>query len=118
MRVWSPGGGGGAGGAGGGEYVGRVQQQWAWMVPLFLVRDAADDVLFVLEGPAALCAGASLKRAQFKILSADSLREEGQIEHRWSRELINHTTTLQLPRRAVQPRHKALLLAAAFLLVS
>lgn len=34
-----------------GDYIGRIQQQWTFMVPFFLVRDVNDDVKFVIEGP-------------------------------------------------------------------
>ncbi|XP_068626520.1 uncharacterized protein [Battus philenor] len=98
-----------------GNYVGRVHQQWTWMVPFYLVRDANDNVLFVIEGPATLTRSALLL-SEFKILSGDSLREVGKISHGWDRELVNFTTTLVFPETAVQPKHKALLLAATFLL--
>lgn len=50
-----------------GNYIGRVQQRWTLMVPFFLVRDANDDVLFVVEGPATFTRG-SLRLAEFKVL--------------------------------------------------
>lgn len=50
-------------------------------------------------------------------MSGDSLREVGKISHGWDRELVNFTTTLVFPETAVQPKHKALLLAATFLMV-
>ncbi|CAH0405191.1 unnamed protein product [Chilo suppressalis] len=37
-----------------GDYVGRIQQQWTWMVPFFLVREAGEEVIFVIEGPSAV----------------------------------------------------------------
>ncbi|XP_075976346.1 phospholipid scramblase 2 [Anticarsia gemmatalis] len=98
-----------------GDYVGRIQQQCTWVVPFFLVRDANDQVLFVIEGPAALKRSA-LILSEFKIMTGDSLRVVGKIAHGWDRELVSFTTTLQMPDTAVQPKHKALLLAAAFLL--
>ncbi|CAK1602369.1 unnamed protein product [Parnassius mnemosyne] len=98
-----------------GNYVGRVHQQWTWMVPFYLVRDANDDVLFVIEGPATIKRSA-LILSEFKIMSGDSLREVGKISHGWHRELVNFATILKFPDGAVQPKHKALLLAATFLL--
>ncbi|XP_026486588.2 uncharacterized protein LOC113393760 [Vanessa tameamea] len=98
-----------------GDYIGRIQQQWTWMVPFFLVRDAADDVLYVVEGPAVLKKSA-LQLSKFKILSGDSLREVGTISHGWDRELVAFTTNIIYPTDTAQPKHKALLLAAAFLL--
>ncbi|CAH2050798.1 unnamed protein product, partial [Iphiclides podalirius] len=98
-----------------GNYVGRVHQQWTWMVPFYLVRDANDEVLFVIEGPASLKRSA-LILSEFKIMSGDSLREMGKISHGWDRELVNFATTLKFPDTAVQPKHKALLLAATFLM--
>lgn len=50
-------------------------------------------------------------------MSGDSLRMVGRINHGWDRELVNFVTTITFPDHAVQPKHKALLLAAAFLLV-
>ncbi|XP_052757765.1 uncharacterized protein LOC113522408 [Galleria mellonella] len=97
-----------------GDYVGRVQQQCSWM-PLYKVRDIHDDVLFVIEGPAALTRSA-LMLTEFKIMSADSLREVGKIAHGWDRALNSFVTTLQIPNTTVQPKHKALLLGAIFLL--
>lgn len=98
-----------------GDYVGRVQQQCTWMVPFFLVRDANEQVLFVVEGPAVLQRSALLI-SEFKIMTGDSLRVVGKIAHGWDRELNSFTTTVQVPAPAVQPKHKALILAAAFLL--
>ncbi|XP_047018924.1 uncharacterized protein LOC124629539 [Helicoverpa zea] len=98
-----------------GDYVGRVQQQCTWMVPFYLVRDVNEQVLFVVEGPAVLQRSALLL-SEFKIMTGDSLREVGRIAHGWDRDLNSFTTTLQIPTTAVQPKHKALLLAAAFLL--
>lgn len=49
-----------------GDYVGRVQQQCTWMVPFFLIRDANDQVLFVVEGPAVMQRSALLL-AEFKV---------------------------------------------------
>ncbi|CAH0727563.1 unnamed protein product, partial [Brenthis ino] len=98
-----------------GNYIGRIQQRWTLMVPFFLVRDASDDVLFVVEGPATFTRG-SLRLAEFKVLSGDSLREVGSISHGWDRELVSFTTNINYPNVVVQPKHKALILAAAFLL--
>uniref|UniRef100_A0A2A4JGQ3 Phospholipid scramblase n=1 Tax=Heliothis virescens TaxID=7102 RepID=A0A2A4JGQ3_HELVI len=98
-----------------GDYVGRVQQQCTWMVPFYLVRDVNDQVLFVVEGPAVLQRSALLL-SEFKIMTGDSLREVGKIAHGWDRDLNSFATTLKIPTTAVQPKHKALLLAAAFLL--
>ncbi|XP_030022135.1 phospholipid scramblase 2 isoform X2 [Manduca sexta] len=98
-----------------GDYIGRVQQRWTWMVPLYLVRDANDMVLFVIEGPAVLQRSA-LMLSEFRIMTGDSLREVGRIAHGWDRDLVSFVTTLQIPDAAVQPKHKALLLAATFLL--
>lgn len=50
-------------------------------------------------------------------MSGDSLREVGRITHAWDTALVSFTTTLNMPNIAVQPKHKALLLAAGFLLV-
>lgn len=52
-----------------------------------------------------------------QIMTGDSLREVGKIAHGWDRDLVSFTTTLTIPNTAVQPRHKALLLAASFLMV-
>ncbi|KAJ8735811.1 hypothetical protein PYW07_007431 [Mythimna separata] len=98
-----------------GDYVGRVQQQCTWLVPFYLVRDANDDVLFVVEGPEALLRSALLI-SEFKIMTSDSLRVVGKIAHGWDRELNSFITKIQMPAPAVQPKHKALILAAAFLL--
>lgn len=49
-----------------GDYVGRVQQRCTWMVPVFHVRDAAEQVLFIIEGPAVLQRSA-LMLAEFKV---------------------------------------------------
>ncbi|CAH0766177.1 unnamed protein product [Diatraea saccharalis] len=99
-----------------GDYVGRVQQQWTWMVPFFLVRGATDEILYTIEGPSSVRRSALLI-SEFKILTKDALRELGTISHGWDRELNSFTTTVCYPDIAVQPKHKALLLAAAFLLV-
>ncbi|RVE40755.1 hypothetical protein evm_014596, partial [Chilo suppressalis] len=98
-----------------GDYVGRIQQQWTWMVPFFLVREAGEEVIFVIEGPSAVKRSALLL-SEFKILTKDALREVGKIAHGWDREVNSFTTTLTFPDSAAQPKHKALLLAAAFLL--
>ncbi|XP_061708216.1 uncharacterized protein LOC133518570 [Cydia pomonella] len=98
-----------------GDYIGRVQQQCTWVVPFYLVRDANDQVIFAVEGPAVMKRSA-LMLSEFKIMTGDSLREVGKIAHGWDRELVSFTTTLSIPHNAVQPRHKALLLAASFLL--
>ncbi|XP_026738939.1 phospholipid scramblase 2 [Trichoplusia ni] len=98
-----------------GDYVGRVQQQCTWIVPFFHVKDANDQVLFAIEGPAVLKKSALLL-SEFKIMTCDSLREVGRIEHGWDRNLNSFVTTLSIPSSAVQPKHKALLLSAAFLL--
>ncbi|KAI8438879.1 hypothetical protein MSG28_011216 [Choristoneura fumiferana] len=93
----------------------RLQQQCTWMVPFYLVRDANDQVLFAIEGPAVMKRSA-LMLSEFKIMTGDSLREVGKIAHGWDRDLVSFTTTLTIPNTAVQPRHKALLLAASFLM--
>ncbi|KOB77154.1 putative zinc finger protein [Operophtera brumata] len=98
-----------------GDYVGRVQQQCTWVIPVYRVRDANDQVLFIIEGPAVLKRSA-LMLSEFKILTGDSLREVGRIAHGWDRDLVSFATTLQIPDLAVQPKHKCLLLAATFLL--
>lgn len=49
-----------------GDYVGRIQQQWTWMVPFYLVRNATDDVLYVVEGPASVRRSA-LQLSEFKV---------------------------------------------------
>lgn len=49
-----------------GDYVGRVQQQCTWMVPVYHVRDANDQVLYVIEGPAVLQRSA-LMLSEFKV---------------------------------------------------
>ncbi|CAH2102168.1 unnamed protein product [Euphydryas editha] len=98
-----------------GDYIGRIQQQWTWVVPFYLVRNATDDVLYVIEGPATMRQSA-LQLSEFKILSGDSLRQVGKISHGWDRELVSFTTNVVYPTVTVQPKHKALLLAAAFLL--
>ncbi|CAG9135921.1 unnamed protein product [Plutella xylostella] len=99
-----------------GDYVGRVQQQCSWLAPAYLVKDAADQVLYVVEGPAQFQRSA-LVQSEFKIMSPDGLRVAGRIVHGWDRELVSFTTTLHVPASASQPRHKALLLAATFLMV-
>ncbi|KAG7310417.1 hypothetical protein JYU34_003194 [Plutella xylostella] len=48
-----------------GDYVGRVQQQCSWLAPAYLVRDAADQVLYVVEGPAQFQRSA-LVQSEFK----------------------------------------------------
>ncbi|KAM3967866.1 phospholipid scramblase 2-like [Aphomia sociella] len=98
-----------------GDYVGRIEQRCSWVVPFYLVRDIHDAVLFVLEGPAVMRRSA-LMLSEFKILTGDSLRELGKIAHGWDRDLNSFVTTLHIPNTTVQPRHKALLLGAAFLL--
>lgn len=100
-----------------GDYVGRIQQSCTWMIPEYRVRDANDQTLFIIEGPAVLKRSA-LMLSEFKILTADSSRIVGRIAHGWDRNLVSFATTLQIPDTAVQPKHKALLLAATFLLVS
>ncbi|XP_053614647.1 uncharacterized protein LOC128677665 [Plodia interpunctella] len=97
-----------------GDYVGRVVQRWS-VVPSYLVRDLNDQVLFALEGPAVLQRSA-LMLSEFKIMTGDSLREVGKISHGWDRDLNSFATTVQVPNATVQPKHKALLLGAAFLL--
>ncbi|KAJ0182317.1 hypothetical protein K1T71_001686 [Dendrolimus kikuchii] len=98
-----------------GDYVGRVQQKCTWVVPVYNVRDAIDQIIFVIEGPAVLKRSA-LMLSEFKIMTPDSLREVGRISHGWDRDLVSFATTLQIPDIAVQPKHKSLLLAAVFLL--
>lgn len=49
-----------------GDYLGRVQQQWTFLVPFYLVRDVNDDVLFIIEGPAAW-RRSSLRLSEFKV---------------------------------------------------
>lgn len=100
-----------------GDYLGRIQQRWTFVVPFYLVRDSNDDVLYVIEGPT-IRPCSNVVNAQFKIMSGDALREEGSIVHGWDREIVNFTTTLNMPEGATQPRHKALLLGATFLMVS
>lgn len=51
-------------------------------------------------------------------MSGDHLREVGKIGHAWDRDLVSFTTNITFPELAVQPKYKALILAAAFLLVS
>ncbi|XP_034831558.2 uncharacterized protein [Maniola hyperantus] len=97
-----------------GDYIGRIQQQWTWVVPFYLVRDVNDTVVYVLEGP--ISWKRSLQLSEFKILTGDSLRQVGKICHGWDRELVSFTTNISYPAHAVQPKHKALILAAAFLL--
>ncbi|XP_039757865.1 phospholipid scramblase 2-like [Pararge aegeria] len=98
-----------------GDYIGRIQQQWTWVVPFYLVRDVSDNVLYVIEGPVGW-RRRSLQLSEFKILTGDSLRQVGKIAHAWDRELVSFTTNINFPVHAVQPKHKALILAAAFLL--
>ncbi|XP_038207713.1 phospholipid scramblase 2-like [Zerene cesonia] len=98
-----------------GDYIGRIQQQWTWMVPFYLVRNINDDVIYVIEGPARLNKS-NLMLSEFKILTSDSLRQVGKIFHSWDRELVSFVTTVLFPDCAVQPKSKALLLAATFLL--
>lgn len=61
--------------------------------------------------------GFSIRTLFSQIMSGDSLREVGKIVHGWDRELVSFTTTLHMPDTAVQPKHKALLLGATFLMV-
>lgn len=49
-----------------GDYIGRVQQRCTWMVPFYLVRDANDQVLFAIEGPAVMKRSA-LMLSEFKV---------------------------------------------------
>lgn len=98
-----------------GDYVGRVEQQCTWMIPFFKVKDANEQVLFAIEGPDVLLRSA-LIISEFRIMTSDCLRQVGRIAHGWDRDLNSFTTTLQVPDAAVQPKHKALLLAASFLL--
>ncbi|CAG9581752.1 unnamed protein product [Danaus chrysippus] len=98
-----------------GDYIGRIQQQWTLLVPFYLVRDQADNVLFLIEGPAAF-RRSTLMISEFKILTGDSLREVGRISHGWNTDVGSFTTNISFPDLAVQPKHKALLLAAGFLL--
>ncbi|VVC95225.1 unnamed protein product [Leptidea sinapis] len=98
-----------------GDYIGRVQQQWTWLVPFYLVRDVNDVVIYVIEGPASLYRS-NLILSEFKILTGDSLRQVGKISHSWDRELVSFVTNVRFPDAAVQPKHKALLLAASFLM--
>ncbi|CAG9135922.1 unnamed protein product [Plutella xylostella] len=57
-----------------------------------------------------------IKRSITNIMRSDGLRVAGRIVHGWDRELVSFTTTLHVPASASQPRHKALLLAATFLM--
>lgn len=56
-----------------GEYVGRIQQQCTWVVPFYLVRDANEQALFVIEGPAVLKRSALLL-SEFKVSYRTDMR--------------------------------------------
>ncbi|CAK1540269.1 unnamed protein product [Leptosia nina] len=98
-----------------GDYLGRVQQQWTWLVPFYLVKNVSDDVQYVIEGPNSLD-NRNLIFGEFKILTGDSLRVVGKISHSWDRELNSFVTSVEFPHCAVEPKQKALLLAATFLI--
>jgi len=50
-----------------GELLGTIQQEWTLIVPLFLVRNFNDDVIYVIEGPKKkICCGNM--EAEFKVM--------------------------------------------------
>ncbi|XP_022119207.2 phospholipid scramblase 2 [Pieris rapae] len=98
-----------------GDYIGRVQQQWTWVVPFYLVRNVNDEVIYVIEGPSSID-NRNMILGHFKILSSDFLREVGKISHRWEGDVNSFVTAIDFPLCASDPKQKALLLAATFLL--
>ncbi|XP_077292860.1 uncharacterized protein LOC143915913 [Arctopsyche grandis] len=99
-----------------GEYLGSIQQEWTIVVPLFLIRNFSDDVIYVVEGPNKnMCCCTSME-VEFKILSADNMTQHGSIIHGWDIQAMNFNTVITFPPTASDPKVKALIIGAALLI--
>jgi len=98
-----------------GEYLGRIVQVWTMNTPLYLIKDNNDELLFLIEGPAISACCGKLD-VEFKILSGDSMTQQGTISHRWEETAANFIMKVTFPTMAADPKVKALVIGAAFLL--
>ncbi|XP_022914405.1 phospholipid scramblase 2-like [Onthophagus taurus] len=102
-----------------GNLLGRIQQEWSFMNPRFLIVDPTGEVVLKIKGPcctATFCCG----EVEFKILSADGKTKIGKIAKYWSG-LVQEIGTdaenfgISFPLN-LDVRMKAVLIGACFLI--
>lgn len=68
-----------------GNIVGSVKQAQSCLAPKYTIRDASDNVVFLIEGPVCICQGPCCTQDQeFKVFSPDMAHEIGKISKQWS----------------------------------
>ncbi|XP_039278116.1 phospholipid scramblase 2 isoform X2 [Nilaparvata lugens] len=64
-----------------GNLVGRIDEEWSFLQPLFSVKNAAGDTVLKIEGP--ICTMQLCSDRIFKVLSADGSNVVGKISKQW-----------------------------------
>ncbi|KAG8222967.1 hypothetical protein J437_LFUL000262 [Ladona fulva] len=93
--------------------LGSVTQECSLFVPTFLAKNAADDIIYKIEGPSS-CIGMNME-STFKILTYDGTREVGSIMNQWNDLHLQHNLRVIFPFEENSDM-RAVLLGAAFLL--
>lgn len=98
-----------------GQIIGRILQQWTFLVPSFFVINGAGNIVYRIEGPPYLLCNLK-KGSEFKILSQDGAIQHGTIKHLWDRDISNYNVLIDFPLDQTDREIKSLLLGAGFLL--
>ncbi|CAB3377823.1 Hypothetical predicted protein [Cloeon dipterum] len=98
-----------------GTLVGTVEQDWTILTPHFSIKDAAGNFVLKIKGFYSFCGD-----VEFKILSADGVREIGKISKQWSgifREAFTDADIFGISfPMDLDVRMKAVMLGACFLI--
>ncbi|RZF42929.1 hypothetical protein LSTR_LSTR000552 [Laodelphax striatellus] len=64
-----------------GNLIGKIEEEWSFLTPIFTVKNAAGDTVLKIEGP--ICTFQLCSDRIFKVLSADGSDVVGQISKQW-----------------------------------
>ncbi|RZF47187.1 hypothetical protein LSTR_LSTR004896 [Laodelphax striatellus] len=96
-----------------GVFIGCIRQSPTVLIPYFTIENSSSNILFTMEGPKC-CSCTMYTDANFQIKDENNV--VGSIFHRWEDLAGSYGLLVTFPARNADPRTKALIMAAAFLL--
>ncbi|XP_039274994.1 phospholipid scramblase 1-like isoform X2 [Nilaparvata lugens] len=98
-----------------GVFIGCIRQKPTVLIPYFTIENSSGNILFTMEGPKC-CSCTMYTDANFQIKEVNASEAVGSIFHRWENLAGSYGLLITFPARNTDPRTKALIMAAAFLL--
>lgn len=108
LEVWAP----------PGDLLGRIRETFSCFNTEYVVENANRDIIYQIEGPPRLVCICRRKEMHLKVLSNDQKIQHGMITRIWNTDICTYTQNVYFMDPNLDVNHKALMIGAAFLMVT